>query len=167
MNRDTKKEDIIRLIEKIKKTIPGVALRTSVITGFPSETDKEFRELLKFIEEVKFDRLGAFIYSREEGTAAYNFKNQIPKKVKIERLNMIMSLQQNISREINKKFLGEIIEVLVDEKRKDCYLGRSQYDAPEVDGLVFINSKRKLRLGDFVKVRITDTLEYDLVGEEA
>jgi len=166
MNRGTKKEDIIRLIEKIRKTIPGVGLRTSLITGFPSETDKEFRELLKFAEEVKFDRLGAFVYSREEGTPAAGFKKQIPKKVKIERFNMIMSLQQDISREVNKKFLGKTIDVLIDEEKEGGYLGRSQYDAPEVDGLVFVSSERKLRPGDFVKVKINDTLEYDLAGKE-
>ena len=166
MNRGTKKEDIIRLIEKIRKTIPGVGLRTSLITGFPSETDKEFRELLKFMEDVRFDRLGAFVYSKEEGTPAGDFKKQIPKKVKIERLNMIMSLQQDISRETNKKFLGKTIDVLIDDEKDGSYLGRSQYDAPEVDGLVFVSSESKLRPGDFVKVKINDTLEYDLVGKE-
>ena len=166
MNRGTKKEDIIRLIEKIRKTIPGVGLRTSLITGFPSETDKEFRELLKFMEDVKFDRLGAFVYSKEEGTPAGDFKKQIPKKVKIERLNMVMSLQQDISRETNKKFLGKTIDVLIEEEKEGSYLGRSQYDAPEVDGLVFVSSERKLRPGDFVKVKINDTLEYDLTGKE-
>ncbi len=166
MNRGTKKEDIIRLIEKIRKTIPGVGLRTSLITGFPSETDKEFRELLKFMEEVKFDRLGAFVYSKEEGTPAGDFKKQIPRKVKIERLNMVMSLQQDISREVNKKFLGKTIDVLIEEEKEGSYLGRSQYDAPEVDGLVFVSSERKLRPGDFVKVKINDTLEYDLAGKE-
>lgn len=167
MKRDTAKKNILNLIDKIRKAIPGVALRTSIIAGFPSETDREFKELLRFIEEVKFERLGAFIYSREEGTSAYGLKKQISQKVKIERFNMIMSLQQKISMDVNKEFKGKVMDVLIDEKEKDCYLGRTQYDAPCVDGLVYVNSKRMLKAGDFVKVKITDTLEYDLVGELA
>lgn len=165
MHRDTAKIDILNLIEKIRKKIPGVSLRTSLIVGFPSETDKEFKELIKFIEEVKFERLGAFIYSREEGTPAYNFKKQIPHRIKLERFNILMSKQQIVSEEINKKFKGETLDILIDEKENGRYLGRTQYDAPEVDGLVYINSKRELKPGDFVKARIADTLEYDLVGE--
>lgn len=164
MNRNTSKSDILKLIERIRKIIPNVALRTSVITGFPSETEKEFKELLNFIKEARFERLGAFLYSREEGTVAYNMKNQIPYKIKQERLNKIMSLQQKVSVDINKKFLGRTLDILIDEKEGKNYLGRSQYDAPEVDGLVYVNSKKALKPGDFVKVRITDTLEYDLVG---
>lgn len=165
MNRQTRKSDIIRLIENARKTIPDVCLRTSLITGFPSETDKEFKELLNFIEDIRFERLGVFIYSREEGTPAYNFKKQIPKKIKIERFNAIMSLQQKNSQDINKKFLGKIIDVLIDEREEDRYLGRSQYDAPEVDGLIYVSSERALKVGEFVKVKISDTMEYDLAGE--
>jgi ribosomal protein S12 methylthiotransferase len=165
MNRETRKSDILKIIDKIRKTIPGVYLRTSIIVGFPSETDKEFKELLKFIEDAKFERLGAFVYSREEGTPACNFKKQLPKTIKIERLNAVMSLQQEISKGVNKKLLGKTIDVLIDEEENDIYLGRSQYDAPEVDGQVYVKSKSKLNAGDFVKVKITDTLEYDLVGQ--
>jgi len=182
MQRHTTKNDIVRLIEKIRKRIPEVAIRTSLIVGFPSETDKEFKELLKFIKEVRFERLGAFIYSREEGTTAYNFKKQIPHKIKIERFNNLMLEQQRVSQDINKKFLNQTLNILIDEKEKDfypvrkdasgdknfsngVYLGRSQYDAPEVDGLVYVNAKEELKAGDFVKVKIIDTLEYDLVGE--
>jgi ribosomal protein S12 methylthiotransferase len=167
MDRNTESRAIRKLIEKIRKTIPDVALRTSVIAGFPSETDKEFKELLEFIEEARFERLGAFIYSREEGTKAYNFKDQIPEKIKRERFNSIMLTQQNISQEFNKKFLNQSINVLIDEIENDCYLGRSQFDAPEVDGYVFVRSKGKLKPGEFVRVKIIDTLEYDLVGEVA
>lgn len=165
MNRNTSKYDILKLIERVRKIMPDAALRTSVITGFPSETEKEFKELLNFIKEARFERLGAFVYSREEGSTAYNMKNQIPDKVKQERLNKIMSLQQKVSMDINKKFLGRVLDILIDEKEGKNYLGRSQYDAPEVDGLVYVNSKKELKPGDFVKVKITDTLEYDLVGE--
>ncbi|MCK9603861.1 MAG: MiaB/RimO family radical SAM methylthiotransferase [Candidatus Omnitrophica bacterium] len=165
MNRKTRKEDILKLIDKVRKCIPQVALRTSLIVGFPSESEKEFEELLDFVEDTKFERLGAFTYSREEGTAAYDFKGQLAQDAKVERLDRIMSVQQEISRQVNKKFQGKVMEVLIDEKEKDVYLGRSQYDAPEVDGLVYVNSKKQLKNGDFVQVKITDTLEYDLVGE--
>lgn len=166
MNRRINKKAIRELIRKIRKSIPDVAIRTSLIVGFPSETDKEFKELLEFIEEEKFERLGAFIYSREDGTPAYNFKPQVPHKIKIERLDAVMSAQQKISQELNRKFLGKVLDVLIDEKETDYYLGRSQIDAPEVDGLVYVKpAKGELNIGDFVKVKITDTLEYDLVGE--
>lgn len=165
MNRDTTKIEILKLIDKIRKGIPEVAIRTSLIVGFPTETDREFRQLLKFIEEVKFERLGVFIYSREEDTAAYNFKPQIPESVKNERFNIIMSRQQEIAQKINEKYLGKVLDVLIEEKENDYYLGRSQYDAPEVDGLVFVKSLRAIKPGELKKVVITDTLEYDLVGE--
>lgn len=165
MNRNTSKSDILKTIERARKIIPDVALRTSVITGFPSESEKEFKELLDFIKEARFERLGAFTYSREEDTAAFNMKNQLSDKVKNERLNKIMSLQQGVSSRVNKKFLGKTIKVLIDEADTKNYIGRSQYDAPEVDGQVYVNSKNSLKPGDLVNVKITDTLEYDLAGE--
>ncbi len=165
MNRHTDKDRIIRLIEKARKIIPGVCLRSAVIVGFPSETDKEFKELLGFIRQTKFERLGAFIYSREEDTPAFALAKQVTKKVKLERFDAVMTAQQEISRQINAGFLGRTLKVLIDEKGNDHYIGRSQYDAPEVDGQVYVNSKRPLKPGDFADVRITDTLEYDLVGE--
>jgi len=165
MNRAVTGEEIIVLIKKIRKTIPGVYLRTSLIVGFPSETEKEFNELLEFVKGVKFDRLGVFVYSREEDTSAYNFKGQIPRQLKQERFNKIMSAQQAISADVNTKFLGETISVLVEEKQDGAYIGRSQGDAPEVDGVVYINTKQQLKIGKFIQVKITDTLEYDLVGE--
>ncbi len=164
MRRHTTKDDILRLIDKIRKKIPGIAIRTSIITGFPSETERDFKELMDFVEEIKFERLGAFVYSREEGTPAYNFKKQVPQEVKKERFDAIMAKQQKISREVNNKLLGRVIDVLIDEKDGDFYLGRSQFDAPEVDGMVYVDSARALKAGEFVKVEISDTLEYDLVG---
>jgi ribosomal protein S12 methylthiotransferase len=166
MNRQVSRDEIVKVIDRVRKNIPGVALRTSIITGFPGETDKEFSELLEFIKEVKFERLGAFKYSREEGTKAYSFKGQIPETVKSDRFNQIMSLQQKVSAEVNSKFIGKVLKVLVDGYENKSYIGRSEFDAPEVDGLVYIKSKRKLKPGDFVNLKITDTLEYDLVGEE-
>jgi ribosomal protein S12 methylthiotransferase len=165
MHRAITKEEIIALIKKIRKTIPGVYLRTSLIVGFPSETENEFNELLEFVNQAKFERLGAFIYSREEGTSAYNFKGQIPQQLKQERFNKIMSAQCQIASAVNAKFLGKIISVLVEEKQDGAYIGRSQGDAPEVDGVVYINTKQSLSIGKFIQVKIIDTLEYDLVGE--
>jgi len=166
MRRNTTRKEITDLIIKVRKKIPQVAIRTSFIVGFPSETEKEFRELIDFMEEMQFERLGAFTYSREEGTAAFDFKGQVAQKNKDERLEILMSRQQLISRKVNSRFLGSYMDVLIEEEEKDmAYIGRSQYDAPEVDGAVYVNSSKKLKAGDFVKVKITDTLEYDLVGE--
>jgi ribosomal protein S12 methylthiotransferase len=165
MNRKTTKNDILKLISKIRKILPDVALRTSLIVGFPSETDKEFKELLDFIRQAKFEKLGAFLYSREEGTRAYDFKKQVPEKIKMQRFNAIMSVQQAISAESNRGLLGRQMEVLIDERKEDYYLGRTQYDAPEVDGVVYVRSGKELKPGNFVRVKITDTLEYDLAGE--
>lgn len=165
MNRKITRQEILSLIGKIRKKVPGVCLRTSLIAGFPSETKKEFNELLEFVKEVKFDRLGVFIYSREEGTPACSFKGQIARKLKQERFEAIMSTQQKIAAELNSGFLGKTIPVLIEEKQDGVYAGRSQADAPEVDGMVYVHSKKRLLEGEFVKVKITDTLEYDLVGE--
>jgi ribosomal protein S12 methylthiotransferase len=168
MNRRITREDTLRLLERIRREIPQAAIRTSIIVGFPGETDKEFEELLGFLEEQQFERLGAFIYSREEGTAAYNFKGQVPEKVKQERFDLLMARQQEIAGEINRKFLGKEAQVLIDEKEEkgeNIYLGRTEFDAPEVDGLVYVHTDKRLGPGDLVKVKITDTLEYDLVGQ--
>jgi len=165
MNRRITKDEIVALIKKIRRNIPGVSLRTSLIVGFPSETEREFSQLLDFIKEIKFERLGVFIYSREENTPAYSFKGQISRKVKEERFDSVMSTQQKIAGEVNSKFIGKEIAVLVEEKQKGCYIGRSQADAPEVDGTVFVNTEKSLKAGEIIQVRITDTLEYDLVGE--
>jgi len=165
MKRKITGNEIIALIKKIRKTIPGVALRTSLIAGFPSETEKEFCELLNFVKEARFERLGVFLYSREQGTPAYNFKGQLSQKEKQERFDIIMSEQQKISALVNDRLMGKSIPVLIEEKENGAYIGRSENDAPEVDGVVYVNSDKALKAGEFVKVRITDTLEYDLVGE--
>lgn len=167
MNRGTTRRDIIELIERLREDIPGIILRTSIIVGFPGESDKDFKELLGFLRQTRFERLGAFIYSKEDGTKAARFKNQIPEKVKVARFDELMKLGQRLSSEINKAFLGEEVEVLIDEEvegEKDKFLGRTKGDAPEVDGTVFITG-RNLKVGGFYRAKITDTLEYDLVGE--
>lgn len=165
MNRGITRSGILRLIEKVRRIIPDAAIRSSVIVGFPSETDGEFGELMRFIEDVEFERLGAFIYSREENTPAFALGGQVSVKVKNERFDAVMSRQQEISRSINERFIGRDIDVIIDEKEDGLYVARSRFDAPEVDGNVFVKAKNKLRPGEVVKVRITDTLEYDLVGE--
>lgn len=168
MNRNITKEGTLELIRKIKTKIPRASLRTTFIVGLPGETDKDFRELMDFVRETRFEKVGVFVYSHEEGTAAYTMKGQVPESVKKRRLNALMALQQNISRDVQRAYLGETLTVLIDEPQKDSrniYIGRSEYDAPEVDGVVYVHSKKRLAPGDFVRVKITDAYEYDLVGE--
>lgn len=168
MNRNTTKKEIICLIRKLRKGIPGVAIRTTVMVGFPGETEEEFEELLTFIKDTKFERLGAFTYSREEGTKAYRFSRQVPEEIKEERYNRILKIQQDISKENNASYLGKIFKVLIDEETKKGhteFLGRTRMDAPEVDGTCYVKSDRHLRIGSFQHVKIVDTLEYDLVGK--
>ena len=166
MNRGSTRDSLRRLIDRIRTALPGAALRTSVIVGFPSETDREFEGLLAFIKEARFERLGAFIYSAEESTPAAGLPGQIPQTVQRERFNRLMALQQQISGECNERLLGTEMEVLIEERdQAGGYLARSQFDAPEVDGLVYVRTRKKFIPGDFAKVRICDTLEYDLVGE--
>ncbi|MCF7871298.1 MAG: MiaB/RimO family radical SAM methylthiotransferase [Candidatus Omnitrophica bacterium] len=163
MNRKTSPEDIISLIKKIRKKIPNCAIRTSVIVGFPGETESEFNQLLDFVKKIKFEKLGVFTYSQEEDTKAAKFPGQIHHMTKKKRKRRIMEAQRKIAAENLERFIGREITVLVLEKRKGFYIGRSQYDAPEVDGVVFIK-RRKLNVGSFIKVKVTDSLEYDLVA---
>ncbi|MFC1549220.1 30S ribosomal protein S12 methylthiotransferase RimO, partial [Candidatus Omnitrophota bacterium] len=167
MNRRVTKSEMVDLIGRIRDRIKDVTLRTSVIVGFPGETDKEFGELMDFLEQIKFERLGAFIYSREDGTPAAGFEGQVPEKTKKARFDKVMKLQQGISTENNMRSFGKTLKVLIDEEDpsgKGQYLGRSGMDAPEVDGLIYVKGDG-LKPGDFVDVRITGTMEYDLIGE--
>ena len=169
MNRHTTKKEITHLIKKLKNYIPGLTLRTSVIIGFPGETDKEFNELLAFLEDTRFEKLGAFIYSAEEGSKACKFPRSVSDSVKNQRFDEVMKLQQKISADINKSYMGKTVSVLIDEPvegEDDKFVGRTEGDAPEVDGCVYVSGK-SVRVGEFCKVKITDTLEYDLVGEVA
>lgn len=167
MNRCVTKEEITSLIGRIRHKVPDVTIRTSIIVGFPGETREEFKELVEFLKVTKFDRLGAFIYSREEGTPAAGFSGQVSEDVKKERFDAVMRLQQEISLENNKKFLGRNLKVLIDESDptdKGQFVGRSQMDAPEVDGVIYVKGEG-LSVGDFKDVEITGTMEYDLIGE--
>jgi len=168
MGRKITKKQILDLITKLRKNIPDIAIRSSLIVGLPGETEKEFKELLGFIKDIKFERLGIFTYSREEDTPAYSFKGQVSDKEKRLRLDEAMKLQQDVARNVNARFFGKTLEVLIEEKQEDgVYLGRTYADAPEVDGQVYVKTTKTIKPGNFVDVMITDTLEYDLVGEIA
>jgi len=167
MNRPIEKSKVISLINKLRDRIPNLTLRTTFIVGFPGETDKDFEELLSFVKEFRFERLGAFIFSREEGTSAYDFPQQIPVRIKKERLKELMLTQQSISKEINSSYVGKEVEVLVDEIQSGIpkiVIGRTKGDAPEIDGKVVIKGD-KAKVGKFIKVKVTEASEYDLVGE--
>lgn len=166
MNRKTTKEDILRKVSLIREKIKNVTIRTTTIVGFPGETDEDFEELVEFIKQVKFDRLGAFEYSNEEGTPAYKLPNHVDDEIKSQRRERLMLVQQEISRELNEKKIGNVYEVLVEEKiDEDTYLGRTMEDAQEIDNIVYIKSEKEILIGSFVDVKIYDALEYDLMGE--
>ena len=168
MNRGISAAQTKDLLARIRSRIPDVRLRSSFIVGFPGETEAEFQELLDFLEEARFDRAGAFLFSPEEGTPAFHFSDPVPDAIKRRRYDALMRCQQKISKAVLGKMVGAIFRVLIDEKQKsgeNGYIGRTEYDAPEVDGSVFVYSNTDIRPGHFVRVMITDALEYDLVGE--
>lgn len=167
MNRKGNEKTIRALIERIRKKIDGVTLRTTLITGFPGETEEQFCELHEFVKDIKFDRLGCFPYSAEEDTVAALMPDQIEEQVKIDRMEHIMETQMTVSAEKNAEKNGKTVEVLIEgyDDYIRCYFGRSESDAPEIDGKVFFTAKKPLKIGDFVKVNIFDTIEYDLLGE--
>lgn len=166
MNRRTTKEDILSKIEMIRTHIPNATIRTTIIVGFPGETEEDFKEVIDFAQKVKFDRLGAFAYSREEDTAADKLPNHLEEDIKIERRDALMLVQQEISQELNAAKVGNIYEVLIEEQVEDkVYIGRTQGDAEEIDSIVYVKSKDQLNTGDFVKVKINNALEYDLMGD--
>jgi len=165
MNRKSTKESIRRLIEKIRESFDEVVIRTTVLVGFPTETDEEFEELCSFLKWAEFDRLGAFMYSQEEGTLASQLP-QVDEDIKQRRYEKVLNIQRKISKKQNRKRIGKEYEVVIEAKdRNNFYIGRSQFEAPEVDGKVLVFSKNRLTAGQFVKVKILDAFEYDLVGE--
>ena len=170
MNRGMTEERLTRTIETLRREIPDIALRTSVIVGFPGETDAEFERLLAFLRQARFERLGAFRYSNEEGSAAYRYAQQIPEAIKQARFDRLMQAQQELAAEMNQRWLGRTVEVLIDERDPSdpgVFLGRTAADCPEVDGIVYVKSRAPLLPGAFTRVRVTDTYEYDLVAEPA
>lgn len=165
MRRGITREKTEQLINVIRDKVPGIALRTTMIAGHPGETDEDFSQLLDFIEKARFERLGIFNYSHEENTHAYSMPNDVPEDVKQERADAVMELQQSISLEINQERIGKILKILVDRREGSDYIGRSEFDSPEVDNEVIIKSGQQyLRTGDFVQVQITHASEFDLTG---
>lgn len=166
MERGIDKNKTLKLIEKIRSTIPGIALRTSLIIGYPGETQTEFNELLQFVSDVKFDRLGVFRYSHEESTAAHLLKNNISPKVKIQRSEKLMNIQQNISQQKNNSLIGQELKVIIDRREGEYFIGRTEFDSPEVDNEVIVNTPAVPDLvGQFRNISITGAEAYDLIGE--
>lgn len=168
MNRQSDGKSIRKLIQKLRKEIPEVVIRTTVMVGFPGETKDDFEELYEFLKEAKFDKLGCFSYSKEDGTPAARIKEQIHPMTKKSRYNKIMALQQQISKENLEKQIGRKVEVLVEDKSFDgkTYVGRSYMDVPEIDGVVYLKANGNVQSGDFVQAKIIDVSSYDLIAEE-
>jgi ribosomal protein S12 methylthiotransferase len=164
MRRKGRKKIINENIKKLREAVPSITIRTTLIVGFPGETEENFLELLDFVKETRFDKLGVFTYSQEEGTLAAEMEGQIEEKIKEQRLHSIMMVQQSISAEINKSKIGKTYEVLIESNERGSYCGRNYEMAPEIDGEVYVKSN-KLSIGDFVMVKIKDALEYDLMSE--
>ena len=165
MKRNTTKQYTIDLINKIRETVPGIAIRTTLLTGFPTETENEFQELVDFIQEMKFDRLGVFTYSHEENTGAYEYEDDISEEEKNRRQQLLMDTQSEISYELNQNKIGKIFKVIIDKFEGGAYIGRTEFDSPEVDNEVIIHTDKHVRLGDFIDVRIISATEFDLEGE--
>lgn len=167
MDRRSTRDSIRTTLRKIRAAMDDIHIRTTLIVGFPGETEEDFDELLDMVETEKFDRLGVFAYSQEEGTPAGVRDDQIPEEVKQERLDAVMMRQLDISLESNQDKIGHILEVIVDEEDEDgAYIGRTRYDAPEIDNNVIVNSTVEHKPGDIIKVKVTDAFDYDIVGEE-
>ncbi len=167
MHRHVTKQETIELIKEIRRRVPGIALRTTLLVGFPGETEADFEELVEFVKWARFERMGAFAYSEEEGTySATHYKDDVPADVKQRRLDELMAVQQDISAEIESAHIGEVMQVIIDRKEGNYYVGRTQYSSPEVDPEVLIPvSDGRLRVGAFYNVQITDSDEFDLTGK--
>lgn len=163
MHRNITKKETYNLISEFRKQVPNITLRTTLMVGYPGETDEDFQELKQFVKDIQFDKLGVFEYSHEEDTYAYdNYSDNISKDVKESRANDIMELQQQISFDINQRKIGEEFKVLIDRKEGEYYIGRTEFDSPEVDSEVLISSNKKIVIGNFLYVKITDADEYDI-----
>lgn len=168
MGRNTSTEKLKSVIYNLRKNIPDISIRTTLIVGFPGETEEHFNNLIDFIKEIKFDKLGVFQYSKEEDTPAYNLPNHVADEEKERRKNYVMEVQQNISSEKLQSHIGRVLETVIEEKvpnEKDTYSGRTYIDCYEIDGVIFFNSTKELTKGNFVNVRVTHSSDYDLIGE--
>ena len=166
MQRHVTKEDTYALIEKMRREVPGICIRTTMMVGFPGETDKDFEELMDFVKWAKFDRLGAFAYSEEDGTyAAENYRDNVSKKKKQERLDRLMEVQQRISTRLTEEKVGKVFKTIIDRVEGDYYIGRTEFDSPDVDTEVLIHTgEGEMKIGEFYDVLITDATEFDLMG---
>lgn len=166
MHRHVSKQETIELIKAIRERVPGIHLRTTLMVGFPGETDQDFKELMEFVAWAKFERMGAFAYSEEEGTySAKHYDDDVPQNVKERRLDQLMALQQDISAEVEEEKVGKVLRVIIDRKEGDYYIGRTEFCSPEVDPEVLIPADKRLRVGSFCQVKITSSEEFDLYGE--
>ena len=167
MGRRTNQAALREMIAALRREIPDIALRTTLISGFPGETEEDHEELMDFVDEMEFERLGVFAYSAEEDTPAASFPDQVPQEIKEERRDAIMELQQDIAFDKSERMVGRIVDVMIEGKvaDEDAYVGRTYMDAPGVDGLIFVNTDLALMSGDFARVKVTGAVEYDLIGE--
>ena len=167
MGRRTSKEQLRDIINKLRSEIPDIALRTTLISGFPGETEEDHEELMEFVDEMEFERLGVFAYSAEEDTPAAEFPDQVPQEIKEDRRDAIMELQQEISIDLSQSMVGKTLEVMIEGKVADenAYVARTYMDGPGVDGMIFVQTGEELMSGDFAKIRVTGAMEYDLIGE--
>jgi ribosomal protein S12 methylthiotransferase len=166
MRRGITKEKTMELVTELRKRVPGIAIRTTLICGYPGETEKDHKEMVEWIKESRFERLGVFTYSHEENTHAHSLKDDVPQKTKQKRADAVMKVQMKISAELNKKMIGKTFKVLFDKKEGNYFVGRTEFDSPDVDNLILVDAKKSyVRIGDFAEVKITGAKEYDLIGE--
>ncbi|WP_314281621.1 30S ribosomal protein S12 methylthiotransferase RimO [Capnocytophaga leadbetteri] len=166
MKRGTTQEKTTKLLKKFREAMPEMAIRTTLIVGYPGETQADFEALKSFVKEMRFDRLGCFTYSHEENTTAYELEDDVPEEVKLARANEIMEIQSQISWELNQEKIGKTFRCLIDRKEGNYFVGRTEYDSPDVDNEVLIDAKKHyVKIGDFVEVKIIDATDYDLYGE--
>jgi ribosomal protein S12 methylthiotransferase len=168
MRRGTTREKTYRLLQNMREKVPGIAIRTTLITGYPGETEADFEQLCQFVRDIRFDRLGVFTYSHEENTHAYSLADDVPEETKKERANKIMEIQREIAESLNAEKIGKTFRVLFDKTEAGYFVGRTQFDSPDVDNEVLVPVKNNyVRMGDFAQVTITDAREYDLFGDIA
>ena len=168
MRRGTTKEKTTKLLKEFRKAVPGIAIRTTLIVGYPNESEEEFQELKEWVKEMRFERLGCFTYSHEENTHAHSMEDSVPEEVKQERADTIMEIQEGISLEINEQKIGKVMKVLIDRRERNTVIGRTEFDSPDVDNEVIINNAdSEVKQGDFLDIRIMDATEFDLYGTPA
>jgi ribosomal protein S12 methylthiotransferase len=166
MRRGTTKEKTTKLIHEFRKAVPDMAIRTTLIVGYPGETEADYQLLKEWIKDMRFERLGCFTYSHEENTHAYNLVDDVPEDLKQERANEIMEIQSQISWELNQQKIGKVFNVVIDRKEGNYFVGRTEFDSPDVDNEVLIDAtKNYLKTGEFAKVRITEAADFDLFAE--